>query len=482
MTLGFVPANRGFFSTELAAKMRTQTLEAMRKQGIEVIVPGEDQTKAGCVETLAEAELCADLFRAADVQGIVIGAMNFGDEQAAAWVVRQARLDVPILIFGCQEEEVLTPQTARRDSFCGLLSIGDALRQIGATYTVAHRPICYPTDASFARDVDMFVRTCRVVQGVKNARYGQVGVRPEPFWTCRFDEQKLQRLGPTTVVFDTTELIAGAKAIADDEPELQSIVKDIGAYADTSAVTETAVRKSAKLELLLKRWRQEHAIDAFAIQCWTAVQEQFGVCTCAAMSRLAEQGIPCACEADVLGTLSMHAAMLASGTPAMLADWNNLHNEDDELVNLWHCGAFPKCFAKERPRIATHGVLVSCGATKAEDSEGVVEFEIAESPVTLTRVTQDPDGQWKALVAQGRFEDNPAATFGTYGWCRIRHLDRLYRNVLARHFPHHVAAVQGHVGSALWEALGNYLGLEVYHAAQATPGLYAPDVFSEREE
>ena len=84
ITLGFIPANRGFFSAQLAAKMRKQTIEAMEAVGIEVVVPGEEDTKVGCVENIREAELCADLFRKKDVQGIVIGAVNFGDEQGGS--------------------------------------------------------------------------------------------------------------------------------------------------------------------------------------------------------------------------------------------------------------------------------------------------------------------------------------------------------------------------------------------------------------
>src|SRR5579862_2035367 len=109
--LGFIPANRGFFSPVLAAKMRREAIEAMEEQGIQVVVPDSNETKAGCVENIKEAELAAKLFRQADVDGIVIGAVNFGDEQAAAWAVKKARLNVPILIFGCEEEETLTMKT-----------------------------------------------------------------------------------------------------------------------------------------------------------------------------------------------------------------------------------------------------------------------------------------------------------------------------------------------------------------------------------
>ncbi|MHC4403480.1 MAG: L-fucose/L-arabinose isomerase family protein [Planctomycetota bacterium] len=476
VTLGFIPANRGFFSAELAAKMRGQAVDAMKGLGIDVVVPDADQTKVGCVENRQEAELCAELFRRNDVQGIVIGAVNFGDEQAAAWTVRQAKLDVPILIFGCQEEEILTMSTRRRDAFCGLLSIGEALRQIGADYTVAGRPICFPTDRSFGEDLDWFARVCRVVDGVRNARYGQIGARPDAFWTCRFNEKQLQRLGPTTVVLDLSEVFAGAGAIDDSDPELKKVVDSIGQYGDTSAVRPASLVRSAKLELFLRRWGEENAIDAFGIQCWTSIQANYGVCSCLTMSRLGDEGVPCACEVDILGTLSMHAAMLASGSPAGLADWNNLHNDDDELANVWHCGVFPKSFAKSPPKIGVQEIIASSGAARYEDSEGTVEFVAKPSPLTLCRVTQDSDGAWKAAVAEGAIEDNPAETFGAYGWCRIPGLQRLYRNVLLRHFPHHVAITQSHVGNVLWEALGNYLGMEVYHAAQDTPGLYTPSL------
>ncbi|MCL6508828.1 MAG: substrate-binding domain-containing protein, partial [Bryobacteraceae bacterium] len=85
---------------------------------------------------------------------------------------REAGLRVPVLIFGCQEQAMLRPDLERRDSFCGLLSIGEALRQIGVQYSVAQTPICYPSDPSFAADLDHFARVCRVVNGIRKARYG----------------------------------------------------------------------------------------------------------------------------------------------------------------------------------------------------------------------------------------------------------------------------------------------------------------------
>jgi len=468
--LGFVPANRGFFSANLAAKMRQQTIDAMEAMGLEVVVPTPEQTKVGCVENRAEAELCAKLFRDADVDGIVIGAVNFGDEQAAAWVIRQAKLDVPVMIFGCQEEETLTMKTPRRDAFCGLLSIGESLRQVGAKYSVAGTPIGFPSDAKFKSDLDWFARVCRVVNGVRRARYGQIGARPEAFWTCRFDEKQLQRLGPTTVVLDLSEVFSACNKMADDDADVVKIAQSIEEYADVSGVKRESILRSAKLENFLRHWGKENAIDAFAIQCWTSIQANYGVCSCTTMSRFGDEGMPSACEADILGTLSMHACMLASGSPAGLADWNNLHNDDDELVNVWHCGVFPASFAKHKPKLGVQEIIAGSGAARYEDSEGTVEFVSKPGPLTLARATQDPDGSWKVAIAEGKLEDNPAVTFGSYGWCRIPGLQRFYRDVLLAHFPHHVAITQGHCGNVLWEAFGKYLDFQVYggHGARGT--------------
>jgi L-fucose isomerase-like protein len=133
---------------------------------------------------------------------------------------------------------------------------------------------------------------------------------------------------------------------------------------------------------------------------------------------------------------------------------------------------FPKSFAKEQPKLSVHGMMVDSGSVEANDADGIVNFVVRESPLTLTRITQSADGEWKAALAEGRIEDNEAATNGSYGWCRIPHLQGFYRDVLLRHFPHHVAITQSNVGNVLWEAFGNYLGFDVYHPGQAVPGKY----------
>ncbi|MBN1343611.1 MAG: L-fucose/L-arabinose isomerase family protein [Phycisphaerae bacterium] len=469
--LGLIPANRGFFSDKLAAKMRGQTIKALEAGGAEVVAPDTSMTKVGCVETLDEAEKVGKMFRQAGVDGIVIGAMNFGDEQGVAYTLRHAGLNVPILVFGCQEEGPLRPKLDRRDSFCGLLSIGDALRQIDVKYTVAQAPICYPTDASFKKDVAWFLGVCRVVQGVRSARYGQVGTRPEAFWTCRMDERQLQRIGVTTVTMDFSEVVTTVSKMKTDAA-VKKIVSEMKRGIDTRSIPEKRLVTMAKFELAMERFVEEEKLDGLAIQCWLNVQDTLEISTCAAMGRLGERGIPCACEVDVLGTLTMHSLILAGESPAALADWNNLHHKDPEVVNLWHCGVYPASFACTKPKMGTHAILST--VRSPEVCTGCVAFEVKPGPLTVARVAQCEEGGYKAVVAQGQVVRTNEKTFGAYAWTRLKNLPRLYRDVLMRHFPHHAGISRGHCGNVLWEAWGNYLGFDVFSNVEtAMDGRYS---------
>ena len=470
--LGFIPANRGFFSDKLASQMRRETIRTLRAAGAAVVVPSAKDTKVGCVESVDEALLVGRMFREQQVDGIVVNCVNFGDEKGVALTIAESRLNVPILVVGCQEAETLTPQTERRDSFCGLLSTCEGIRQLSLPYSVPETPICYPTDEAFKQTAVRFVAVCRVVGGIRGARYGQVGARPNDFWTCRYSEKALQQLGVTVVTLDLSEAFAAVARMKTDAA-VRRVVGDIRKTVNCAAVDDEILTRIAKFEVVLDRFVREQKLDALGIQCWTSMQENLGICACTSMSRLDDRGIPCACEADIMGTLSMHALQLAGGGPSCLADWNNLHNDDSELVNCWHCGVFPISWAKTPPTMGCQEIIA--GTTGRDRAMGVVEFVMKDGPVTLCRATQDNDGRFKVALAEGCVEPNEAETFGSYGWVRIPGIGGFYKNVLLRHFPHHVAMNRCSVGNVLWEAFGNYLGFDVFTPGNTT-GQWAPDL------
>ena len=100
--------------------------------------------------------------------------------------------------------------------------------------------------------------------------------------------------------------------------------------------------KMAKLSTVIDEWCVANQIDAVSIQCWSSMQENFGVVPCTIMSMASDSLLPAACEADVTGAISMLALVLASGGPAALVDWNNNYGEDPDMAVVFHCSNLPK--------------------------------------------------------------------------------------------------------------------------------------------
>ncbi len=219
VTLGVIVGNRGFFPAHLALSGRRTMLDVLEKAGIRAILTPEDATNAGAIESLAEARLCADLFRQHrdEIDGVLVTLPNFGDERAIANTLRWAELNVPVLIQAFPDEIERMDLANRRDSFCGKMSACCNLHQYGIKYTITSRHTMDPTGAGFQEDLKRFAGICRVVRGMRTARLGMLGARPEAFKTVRFSEKLLDRAGISVETLDLSEVYGRIERLADDD-------------------------------------------------------------------------------------------------------------------------------------------------------------------------------------------------------------------------------------------------------------------------
>ena len=123
---------------------------------------------------------------------------------------------------------------------------------------------------------------------------------------------------------------------------------EIRAYTSTAGVPDVALMKMAKLGFVIDDWMRETELTVSAVQCWTAMEEYFGVVPCTVMSMMSNELTSSACEADICGTISMHALALASQTPSALLDWNNNYGDDPNKAVCFHCSNLPKHFFERR--------------------------------------------------------------------------------------------------------------------------------------
>ncbi len=235
----------------------------------------------------------------------------------------------------------------RRDSFCGKMSACNNLWQYGIPYTLTTLHTVAPDSESFRQDLRRFAGTCRVVRGLRGARFGMLGARPAAFITVRFSEKLLEKAGISVEVMDLSEAFGRANRLAADDPAVRDKLSAIKSYVPTTGVPAEALLKMAKFALVTERWMEENGLVATAVQCWTAMEEYFGVVPCTVMSMMSNALKPSACEADITGAIGMYAMALASGKPSALVDWNNNYGDDPDKGVIFHCSNLPVDFFQE---------------------------------------------------------------------------------------------------------------------------------------
>lgn len=463
-TFGVIISNRSFFPDHLVRTAREKLMAAMEQWGHQVIALSPEDTFLGQTMTYEEAKKCAALFRAhsAEIEGVIVCLPNFGEETGVADAIKMSGLNVPILVQACDDDLDKLQLENRRDAYCGKLSLCSNLYQYGIPYTLTARHTCPVDSEEFHADVERFARVCAVVKALRTARIAQLGARVTPFRTVRYSEKLLQQAGISVITEDMSEIFADAWLLQDDDPRVLAREAEIRAYGNICpGIAREKVLKQAKLSLTIDQWMADHECVASAVQCWDSVEANYGCAACLSMSMMSSRGLPSACETDVMGAVSLLALLKASGVAPVYQDWDNNYGGDtDRCVNV-HCSNYPAAAFREKPEIANLDILATTLGT--EYSFGALKGRVRPDKMTFLKVsTDDRRGVIKCYLGQGEFTDDPLETFGGVAVCHVKNLDGLMHYVAKNGFEHHVAIVQAECADILEEALGNYLGWEVY--------------------
>lgn len=463
VTLGVIIGNRGFFPTHLCEAGRKTILEVLEQQGFDVVILPESARQFGTVESIADARACADLFKQnrEKIDGILITLPNFGEETGIVNALKFAELNVPILVHAFGDDAKRMTIADRRDSFCGKMSTCNNLRQYGFKYTLTEFHTVDPTSDSFKQDLQKFGAVCRTVKGLRRARIGAIGARPGAFTTVRYSEKLLENSGISVATLDLSEVLGWANKLNSSDVVVKEKLDAIRAYTKTDGIPAESLDKMARLGAAIDTWSKDNEIDATAIQCWTSLEEFYGVVPCTLMSMMSDTLRASACETDVAGTISMYAMQLASGTPSALLDWNNNYGGDPNKAVVFHCSNLPNSvFAEQKMDYQE----IIAGTVGKDNTYGTIVGRMKTGAFTYCRVsTDDTYGEIQAYVGQGQLTNDVLNTFGGFGVVEIPNMQNLLKFICSNGFEHHVAFNLTEIAPAIEEAMGNYLGWSVYH-------------------
>jgi L-fucose isomerase-like protein len=460
--LGLIVGNRGFFPGHLAAEGRQDMLRVLSAAGVEIVALTPEESKFGAVETFEEAKRCADLFKQHrdSLDGVIVTLPNFGDERAIADTLRRSGLQVPVLIQATPDFAGKMTIADRRDSFCGKMSACNNLMQYGIPYSLTTLHTEAPTSAEFTNDLQWFLGVCRVVRGLRHLRIGSIGARPQAFNTVRYSEKILETAGISVITIDLSEILGRIEKMKDDDPAGQAKLQAIQAYVSTKDVPAVSLMKMAKLGAVVDGWMQETDTIISAVQCWTSLEEYFGVVPCTVMSMMSNELMSSACEVDIAGVVGMHALRLASGTPSALLDWNNNYGDDPNKAVCFHCSNLPKHFFVD---VRMDYQEIIAGTVGKLNTFGTVVGKVKSGPMSYCRIsTDDRAGRVRGYVGDGRFTDDSLITFGGAGVVEIPRLQDLLRFICERGFEHHTAANLAPVSAIVYEATTKYLNWDMY--------------------
>ena len=458
LTFALYFANRGFFPETLIAGARKEMAEAVTNAGFQYLIPDEEMTRYGAVETRSEGKRYAAWLKSheGEYDGVIMCLPNFGDENGGVAAIQDA--GVPILLHAYPDEIGKMDFEHRRDSYCGKFSFADVFHQYGIPFTMLEPHVVHPLSKTFADNLRDFAGICRIVNGMKRFSIGAIGARTSKFKTVRFDEITLQKYGITVETFDLSELIFKVQNMDDSDSRVTEKVESLVAYTDFSCVPADKTVVLAKVSIVIDEYIADYDLDCIALRCWDEMHEILGIAPCVLLSELNDRGIVASCEIDLCSAINMYAMQLASGRPTTVLDWNNNYTDDPDKVILFHCGPVAQSLMTEKGTVTDHKMFAKgnpgCGW-------GSNEGRIKAFPMTYSNCKTE-NGKLTVYAGEGKFTEDPIEDgyFGCGGVAVIENLQPKLIQLGQNGYRHHTAVGMGHMKKILKEAFIRYLGYD----------------------
>lgn len=288
----------------------------------------------------------------------------------------------------------------------GLLSCGAALDQVG----LAHRRFYGDLDdAAFRRGVLAFCRAAAVRARLCGSRFGLFGGISVGLYSTGFDPSQWLRIFGTEVVhYDQLELVSRAEAQPGIAVEglKQWLTARLGGVEYGPTLTEKHLERQLRSYLATRDLVREEGFDFLALKCQPELSNGYAL-QCLNVAMLNDpydhdgpkKPVPCACEADADGALTMRILHLLSGEPTALLDVRGFIRTESLLV-LANCGAMATYFAGRgpSPEINLAGVHV-LPHVFGQAGGGATQFVAAPRPLTLARLCRRDGRYWLAMLA-----------------------------------------------------------------------------------
>jgi len=418
-------------------------------------IPNTVEVIDGGIVTSKEASMkTGDKFRAEDVDLVILQLLTYATSYNMLPAIRD--LNVPVVLVNVQK--LKAPDYANTDTAkwlgelyaCGAVGemVAD-LERAGKRHAVI-TGVVEGGDDYVAHELEEWCKAAQVRRRFRYANIAQIG-RPYPgMMDLYIDETNLyNRMGLYTKQFDWEKMWA----IADDVTDQKLIQAKVDEILETFDVENGADKQTiwdmARYVLAFEQWVKDEELalvashyDGYA----TGVAGKLDSMLIPAFSMLIKQGTACAVEGDMKVAMAMSILKTISGT-GQLSEMYSI-DFDEDICIIGHSGSGDADISQvKKPTMKI--VDVFHGKT---GGGYLTQFYPPTGPVTYLGITQDMNGEFKFVVAEGVNEDGPIFTFGdTNMRTRFSIGAREFCNKWSEAGPtHHMAAAVGrHIDTIL---------------------------------
>ena len=412
-----------------------------------------DLIDGGMVTTKEQAMAAGDKFRSADVDLVILQLLTYATSYNMLPAVRD--LDVPVVLVNVQKKKAPDYENTDIPTWLGTLYACGAVGEMVADLERAGKRHAVITgvveggDPQVQAEIEDWCRAAQVRRRFRDTNLAQIG-RPYPgMMDLYIDETNLyHRMFLYTKQFDWEKMWAIADHM-EDESLIRSKARDILATFDVEGgATEETVWEMARYVVAFEQWVKEEKIALVASHYDGFAQGKAGVLDSMlipAFSLLIRDGVACAVEGDIKVAMAMSILKTISGT-GQLSEMYSIDFEKDICI-IGHSGSGDADISEKKPTMKI--VPVFHGKT---GGGYLTQFYAKLGPVTYLGITQDADGHFKFVVAEGINEPGPIFTFGdTNMRMRFTCGAREFCNRWSEAGPtHHMAAASGrHIDTIL---------------------------------
>ena len=367
----------------------------------------------GIVTTKELAQAAGDKFRAADVDLVILQLLTYATSYNMLPAVRD--LDVPVVLVNIQKKKAPDYENTDTATWLGELYACGAVGEMVADLERAGKRHAVITgvaeggDSQVKAEIESWCRAAQVRRRFRDTNLAQIG-RPYPgMMDLYIDETNLyHRMFLYTKQFDWEMMWAIADHITDEAVIREKAQEILDTFDIEGGGTIETVWEMAKYVVAFEQWVKDEQIAFIASHYNGFAQGKAGVLDSMlipAFSMLIKQGVACAVEGDIKVAMAMSILKTISGTGQLSEMYSIDFNED--ICIIGHSGSGDADISEQKPTMKI--VPVFHGKT---GGGYLTQFYPYLGPVTYLGITQDKDGHFKFVVAEGINEPGPIFNFG----------------------------------------------------------------------